>query len=228
MPDRRRVYRWDPYDTDEGNLEFFLTYEGPLKSMRPDGARVYRRAHHVHDIRRVFHRQLKALWEKHPTFQKLTDYARRKGRERETLGLLDRDGFTWQPMVSETSGVVCRVDILMLREGQPGSVVYDIDNRVKTLFDALRMPLNPAELGAGSDPGQRTPQIGETPFFVLLEQDSLITHLAVTSETLLDPVPFIEQDGKQVPVPRDEAVRLFIKVNTRAYDVTLENLHHAG
>jgi hypothetical protein len=39
----------------------------------------------------------------------------------------------------------------MLREGQPGRVLYDIDNRLKTLFDALRIAKGPNELSIGGE-----------------------------------------------------------------------------
>jgi hypothetical protein len=55
----------------------------------------------------------------------------------------------------------------------------DIDNRLKTLFDALRMPNNLSETG------NQKPDENETPFFVLLEDDSLISELRVVTDQLL-------------------------------------------
>ena len=46
------------YFPEASDVEFRLTYEGELKS---NG-----RAPHKHEIRRVFHAQLKALWDMHP------------------------------------------------------------------------------------------------------------------------------------------------------------------
>jgi hypothetical protein len=103
----------------------------------------------------------------------------------------------------------------MLRAGVPGSVLYDVDNRLKTLFDALRKAHGSDELGAATAGGQITPQKNEHPFLVLLEDDSLITHLAVTTDQLLEPV-----EG----CPRDEAVRLFVDVTLQPYVVHLNNL----
>ena len=53
---------------------------------------------------------------------------------------LDR-GFV--PLINQHYGLSCTLDILLLRREQPGRVVMqsgDIDNRIKTLFDGLRMP----------------------------------------------------------------------------------------
>ena len=123
--------------------------------------------------------------------------------------LFDSDGFKWLPIATKENGLICRVEILMLRSGQPGQVLYDIDNRLKTVFDALRMAKGPDELG-GATPGR-----DEEPFYVLLQDDSLITHVAVTTDALLEPVPH---------VPQDEAVRLVLSVMIRPYKVHLENL----
>ena len=66
----------------------------------------------------------------------------------------------------------------------PGAVINagDIDGRLKTIFDALKMPLRKEWLG-----GYDLPLPGEHPFYVLLEEDELITHVAVTTDVLLQP-----------------------------------------
>ena len=35
----------------------------------------------------------------------------------------------WKPIVTEDNGLICALDILMLRKGPPGEVRTDIDNR---------------------------------------------------------------------------------------------------
>ena len=71
-----------------------------------------------------------------------------------------------------------------MRPDYPGGVIEsgDIDNRLKTLFDALRIPGPDTNELAGS-----TPQEGENPLYCLLEDDKLITHVAVDTDTLLKP-----------------------------------------
>lgn len=82
--------------------------------------------------------------------------------------------------------MVAELDVTLLRPEAPGSVITqggDIDNRLKTLLDALRMPKTDAEIPKGDTPGQ-----DEGPFFCLLEDDNLVTHLSVTTDRLLVPV----------------------------------------
>jgi hypothetical protein len=70
-----------------------------------------------------------------------------------------------------------------LRPEAPGSVITqgsDIDNRLKTLFDSLRMPKNLNELPSGISPSDI-----DNPFFCLLEDDNLITKVSVTTDRLL-------------------------------------------
>jgi hypothetical protein len=81
-------------------------------------------------------------------------------------------------------GVACALDILFLRRDEPGSLIKsggDIDNRIKVLFDAMRIPQASEEL-KGTRPDQ-----DEEPFFCLLEDDRLITEVKVTTDKLLAP-----------------------------------------
>src|ERR1700687_822862 len=78
----------------------------------------------------------------------------------------------------------CSLDILFLRRDGPGSLVRsggDIDNRLKVLFDALRMPQTPDEV-CGDTLGP-----DEDPFFCLLEDDKLISKAQVDTNWLLTP-----------------------------------------
>ena len=219
----RRVLRWDPYlEPDEGDMEFRLTYSGKLLAHRDDD-RLRERSLHVHDLRRVFHKQLKVLWAEHPTLRDGDPSAdvltTGRGEPPCMNQIFNHDGFGWLPMVTEANGLICKLDILMLRHGQPGRVLFDVDNRLKTVFDALRKAKGPKELGAGARNGQQvTPGADENPFYVLLEDDKLITHLSVTTDTLLEPVP---------DVTPDESVRLAITVTVRPYRLYLENAGYA-
>jgi len=120
--------------------------------------------------------------------------------------------------VTGANGLICSLDVLMLRVGPPGGALHDVDNRLKTIFDALRMPKDGRELGAHTSAGKQVPAADETPFLVLLEDDRLITHVAVSTDMLLDPV--------SSPPSRDE-VRLVIHVTVRPFDVNMENLAFA-
>lgn len=76
------------------------------------------------------------------------------------------------------------MNILFLRRDNPGNLIAsggDIDNRIKVLFDGLKMPDTVSDLGGiplGPD---------EDPFFCLLEDDSLITSVSITTDRLLIP-----------------------------------------
>lgn len=73
----------------------------------------------------------------------------------------------------------------MLRPEEPGNLITaggDIDNRLKTLLDALRYPKNANEI-----PVDVLPDVDENPFHCLLEDDNLITGLSVTTDRLLQP-----------------------------------------
>jgi hypothetical protein len=214
----RLVLRWDPHlEPNEQDMEFRLTYAGALKAHR-DGGRLRERSLHVHELRQKFHKQLSQLWRKHPVLavpQKGKLYVSEDFENVEMHQIFSHDGFEWLPLVTDQNGLICKLEILMLRNGVPGKVLADIDNRLKTLFDALRMATGPAELGAATTKGQVTPAADEKPFYVLLQEDRLITHVAVTTDTLLDPVP---------DVPEDEAVRLVIDVTVRPYRVHLANM----
>ena len=95
-----------------------------------------------------------------------------------------RCGYRFVPLVNNLDGIACALDILFLRRDEPGSLIKgggDIDNRIKVLFDALRMPKGYQELEGFQ------PATDESPFFCLLEDDRLITEVKVTTDRLLTP-----------------------------------------
>lgn len=188
-------------------MEFRLTYDGPLYSSRSSGGN-RSRALHIHSIRKRFHKQLATLKIKHPVLIGINP-------DSWMITKLSSNGFNWMPLVTKRSGLMCRLDILLLRDSEPGHVLADIDNRLKTVFDALRMADTPDELGARSIDGPVRPDADEDPFFTLLEDDRLITHVAVTTDTLLEPVEDCSVD---------HAVRMIIGVSIRPYNVHMGNL----
>ncbi len=117
------------------------------------------------------------------------------------------------PLVREEIYLLCSVKILFLRRDIPGSALTagDIDNRLKTVIDALRRPRNATELV-----GHEVPGIDEDPFFCLLEDDSQVSHLEVETDTLLDPPTNEENDHRRA--------KLVITVEIHPYYVTLFNL----
>jgi hypothetical protein len=155
-------------------MQFTLIYSGELRAnSRPD---------HKHDIRKEFHSQLKMLWKQPPLVDNVRwyDYSSLK----EKVNLIRRVGaFKFVPLVSPDLDLICELKISMLRPEPPGSLITqggDIDNRLKTLFDALRMPKNENEL-----PKDVIVSDDEDPFFCLLEDDNLITSVSVRTDRLL-------------------------------------------
>jgi hypothetical protein len=113
--------------------------------------------------------------------------------------------------------LLCSLEILFLRRDYPGGVISagDLDNRIKTLIDALRMPKGASELVGNEQPAE-----GETPFFCLLEDDKMVTALSVETDNLLDfSHDRSDRDRRQV--------KLIITVELRPYDVNMLNLSFA-
>lgn len=153
-------------------MEFRLTYEGPLPC---NGAPKEKQ-----QIRRQLHPQMAELWNQLP-LRESVEVQGSKGKFTRTLGHFD-----FLPLVNNYLRLVCSLDILFLRHEEPGSIVRhggDIDNRLKTLFDALRMPQSIDEIPSGD-----APSANESPFHCLLEDDQLITQIGVTTDRLLKPV----------------------------------------
>jgi len=185
----------------EDLMEFTLYYRGPLKANRV--------AADKHKLRQVFHSQLRQLWAQQPLCQFQYLY-----NERPLAGSLDLvrpvASFQFVALVSECIHMVANLDITMLRPGAPGEIVThggDIDNRLKTLLDALKIPFEPNAL-----PSNASPQQLEDPFFCLLEDDKLVTSLAVRTDRLLEPV----QDQTEVV--------LLIRVITRQVTALIDTI----
>ena len=189
-------------------MEFRLTYAGKLLAHKGG------RSGHVHDIRQEFHQQLKIFWTEHPVLNRGFPSGSGIPNPETMWGIIfPQNYFNWKPMVTKNNSLICALDILMLRKGPPGKVRTDIDNRLKTLFDAL-------QIANSNQLGRKTPKPDQDPFYVLLEDDSLITRVAVTSDMLLEPVEGVERE--------EDAVRLVINVSVRPYKTTFENLDFAG
>lgn len=157
-------------------MRVVLHYRGPLKANAGPT--------HKHELRRHFHLQLQRLWTQKPLA--------------ELRGALDpvkdpvqyhfirpMPPYTFAPLITEEVNAVAELQITLLRPEAPGGLITqggDVDNRLKTLFDALSMPPHLSALPAGA-----TPASDETPYFCLLESDSLIISIAVKTEQLLEP-----------------------------------------
>ncbi|CAN5369253.1 hypothetical protein BH10PSE10_BH10PSE10_08180 [soil metagenome] len=233
------TYLASPDDPPWGSLmEFKLTYDGPLRPSGRDAenGQLVPLAGHKQELRKVFHRQLKHLWSTnkflsehkvHPAGRavspaEMPQLASHLGGGPDTrIQMSDtiaqnyaRNGYKFVPLVREEVSLLCSLNILFLRHDFRRGVLSagDLDNRIKTLIDGLRMPMNASELR-----GNEIPANDECPFFCLLADDNLVTALAVESDALLD-----------VPPSNDPSyVRLVISVNLKPHNVTMENLSFA-
>jgi len=182
-------------------MEFRLIYRGILKA---NGNK-----EHKHKLRQAFHVQLKELW-KQPPLKGYEDWAKSKPFGKD----VEIGGIKIKPFIISRMSLNASLNILLLRPQPPGALITaggDIDNRLKTLFDALRMPLNKGEL-----PNSWNPDPEEIPFYCLLEDDSLVVNVSVVTDRLL------------VPVTGPSEVNLIIHVRVGAMPVTIGNLGFLG
>lgn len=181
-----RYFAW-PDEKERHELRFRLVYEGSLPAA---GASETRRRE-KHEIRRSFHAQLAELWNRSSELRERAKASPplASGSTAPTwldhyANLYSRCGYRFMPLVRTEYGNVCSLDILFLRRDNPGDLVKsggDLDNRLKVLLDALRIPQTCDEVDGA-------PRDGEDPFFCLLEDDNLINQINITTDRLLTPV----------------------------------------
>ncbi|WP_156929134.1 hypothetical protein [Bradyrhizobium sp. th.b2] len=218
-------------------MKFTLTYEGSL----PPSANA-RKNGEKWKIRKAFDPQIRDLWASHPALQEIE----RNGRyfpkhggavnlqphhqhpgpveapwvpkhPRVSHGTLDlcepieRHGAWFRPLVRESFALHCGLKIVFLRKESPGKVYQggDIDGRIKTLVDALTMPQHKEQI--------LEPNAQRDPIYCLLQDDSMVSGLAVESERLLG-----AQDH-----PADY-VRLTIEVDVRVRQAMIYNQSFLG
>jgi len=116
--------------------------------------------------------------------------------------------YVFIPLVTRLHGLVSEIDITFLRREDPGAIINaggDIDNRLKTLFDALRLPHDATELGRQTGPGD------PIDIFCLLEDDVLITRLGLLTGRLIGPLHSNAQPEK--PTDVELQMHITVKVN---------------
>jgi hypothetical protein len=214
-------------------MKFRLVFEGSLKSGQSGGVVAEK-----HAIRKAIHKQLAQLWQIIPDLKmrsdehsilsappamsnpKIITMAAATPRESlwKTLGNnFDKCGYKFVPLVSRHLGLTCGLDVLLLQKDKvaPIGQAGDIDNRLKTLFDALQVPQNCSEI-EGSKEADEDPY-----FFCLTENDSLITDVRVTADKWLAPYTPPKGPGASHP---ENFVHLIITVEVRPSVFSYENL----
>jgi hypothetical protein len=114
-------------------------------------------------------------------------------------------------LVRESYLLTCGLKILFLRKEAPGKVYQggDLDNRLKTLFDALAVPAHPEQVVADAS--------APDPIYTLLEDDSAITKVEIETHRLLSR-----------PGANTHEVRLIIDVDVRVAQARIYNQPFLG
>jgi hypothetical protein len=190
-------------------MEFTLHYRGPLKAASQRNTR----KDHKHCLRRHFHNQLKELW-KLPQLSEFQDAVVVPEPDVvESRTLLRRVGqYHFAPLIGSYFHLVASLEVVMLRPEPEGRIFLrsgDMDNRLKTLLDALKVPNEPAALPDNLPP----PSPDETPFFCMLEDDSFITNVDIQTAHWLDP-----------EVQDSDEVVLLLRFRTKPTRVTWGNM----
>jgi hypothetical protein len=211
-------------------MKFTLLYEGELPSSGNSSKKVRKKW----EIREHFDPQLRELWRVHPALLLATrnsivpqtggfwmidtHHSDQTAPSTRAMGPNDidlcaeinRGGRRFYPLVRETFGLTCTLEILFLRRENPGRVYQggDLDNRIKTLLDALSIPQVDQIVADAT--------IAD-PIFCLLEDDSKIAGLTVVSERLLS--------SSQAP---QSHVNLIIRVNVQVTQARSYNLAFVG
>jgi len=183
-------------------MRFHLVYSGRLSASGNNAKPAA-----VASIRDTFHAQLEELWRVHRVLKRLRSTAIVPRKEFEGLAVaetpfqVERDveayparedevdltapivdgGKSYVPLVRKSLDLNCSLSIQFLRQEDPGELVLqggDLDNRLKTLFDALAIPKREFR--------HEYPQQHDKTY-CLLESDSLIANFDVSTGRLLFP-----------------------------------------
>ncbi|HRD28318.1 MAG TPA: hypothetical protein PLO65_08460 [Caulobacter sp.] len=215
-------------------MKFTLTYDGELPS-GGNGSKVAKKAKWA--IREQFHPQLVELWGLNPALKRLPLHSivpksgtfpwveghhfgeegvlppdfKMADDEIDLCALIERGADKYKPIVRNSYALTCSLNILFLRKEAAGRVYQggDLDNRIKTLLDALSVPhiYHP-----------RPPHLaGVDPMHCLLEDDALVTGLNVKSERLLSR-----------PGTSENEVHLVVEVDVRVSDTRNYNAMFLG
>lgn len=173
-------------------MKFSLNYYGPIKSAGD--------AKSKHSIRMQLHNQMKSICTSPPFDHvlKSTNEEHEEGKSKPLYKNYGTKRFNF--LVSEYLKTVVDLEIFLLLPQKVGAIVTnggDIDNRIKTLFDALRIPASNSEI-----PSSDSFEYGSDGMYCLLEDDKLIEKVTISAY----------QDHSATD---DQQVKAIIIVNTR-------------
>jgi hypothetical protein len=156
-------------------MEFYLTYQGPLP---PNGDPITK-----HRIRKDFHTQLERLWNIPPLNGDTKEHFLSGIDDASHINILKTvEEVKFAPLVCKKLCFYALLDITLLWPDEPGNIINtgDIDNRLKTLFDALTCP---DEMQMQRI--KTTESFSGDIFYCLLEDDKLIQSVNIKTHTWL-------------------------------------------
>jgi Holliday junction resolvase RusA-like endonuclease len=177
-----------PQPESEAALKFTLTYRGSLRAsqnLHPGSDGPVRHWPLKHRMRLQFHEQLRTVWK---TRQFLVDNQvgpQSKSYHIERLAIANTiPPWNFVPLITEDLSLRTKIEVTVLRVDHPHLNLWsesagDVDNRVKTIIDALRMPRG----YDGYD--QLEPGPDENPMFVLVQDDQLFDAVYAETDHLL-------------------------------------------
>lgn len=213
-------------------MKFTLTYDGILPASANGSSK---KVPEKQEIREHISPQLAELWRLHPALQraKRNRYVSKSGAfltadhhhsvklppgtvDKNSIDLcaeVELGGVKFMPLVRSSYNTICGISVLFLRQEAAGSVYQggDLDNRIKTLLDALTLPK--AEHIAKAPPSSSA----SLPIHCLMEDDSLMAGLNVETRRLLTH-----------PGADEKQVRLIIEVDVRVPDARSYNTLFLG
>jgi hypothetical protein len=180
-------------------MKFKLLYMGELK-INPK-----KRSQHLHEIRMAIHPQLKRLSE-------ISPYDTIKNKLFNRRGIREIGGAKFFPIVTPEMNLLAELDVQILHPELLETPHADIDNRMKTLLDALKRPQSTHEIAAGSPKNEV--------IYTLLDDDHLVTRMTINTSHLLYREPSRGRAGNR----DDFELLAIITVNLRASKGTMDNL----
>lgn len=152
-------------------MEFCLFYQGKLKSR--DGAAG------KHEIRASLDRQLRSISHSQTFSHSFKPDWEGKRSSKEQPMFVERMGKRFWFLISENLATKVNLSLTILVPHETARIVHnggDIDNRIKTLFDALRVPAADSEV-----PSNDQFDYSDSGMYCLLEDDKLIDRISIRS-----------------------------------------------
>jgi hypothetical protein len=159
-------------------MQFSLVYDGDLPSIGNSTPPLRQsKLQAVWAVRDVISRQLDRLYETHPILRG-AGFTENRMAANEARRPIRRHGQTFLALARPELRLKCQLDIKMLVNHEPGSVLTgtgDLDNRIKTLNDALRVPKEQHEMGSHQVPAGQA-------YICLMSDDALVTGFKVAMD----------------------------------------------